>query len=87
MTQAHKCECPAATGNDAENPKTYEPYFAPGERNIKAISVLRAQLALHDHAIHAMLCGDFLVYTSSRTSYCKDFKSLQAFAHRLGVNK
>jgi hypothetical protein len=87
MTRAHKSECPAATGQDAENQNTNELNFATGERYSKAIFRIRAQLALLDHEIHEMECGDFLVYSDSVTCYCRNFNAVQAFAHRLAVNK
>jgi len=61
--------------------------FPTSERKSQTISTIRAQLALHNYDLTAMHCSDFLVHTYGRIRYCKDFDTLQAFAHRLGVSK
>jgi len=53
----------------------------------KAISTIRAQLALHGHELTVMQCNDFLLHTCSKPRYFKDLDTLQAFAPRLGVSK
>jgi len=60
--------------------------FPTSERKAKAISTVTAQLALHGHAVHAMVCGDFLVCKYGMSYYAQDFDALQAFAVKLGVH-
>jgi len=59
--------------------------FPTGQRQRKAVSTVTAQLALHGHAVHAMLCGDFLVCKYGLSYYAQDLQGLQAFAKKLGV--
>ena len=59
--------------------------FPTSERKAKAISTLTAQLALHGHAVHDGLSGDFLVCRWGMSKYCQDFDELQAFAVKLGI--
>jgi hypothetical protein len=59
--------------------------FPTGQRQRKAVSTVTAQLALHGHAVHALMCGDFLVCKYGLSYYAQDFEALQAFAKKLGV--
>ncbi len=59
--------------------------FPTGQRQRKDESTVTAQLALHGHSVHAMLCGDFLVCKYGLSYYAQDFEALQAFAKKLGV--
>ena len=59
--------------------------FPTGERQRKAEATVTAQLALHGHAVNALLCGDFLVCKYGLSFYAQDVEALQAFAKKLGV--
>lgn len=68
-----------------ETDTTNDLNFATGQRNGKAVATLKAQLALHGHAVHAMQGSDFLVCKYGLSFYAADFEALQAFARKLGV--
>lgn len=87
MTMPLKSECPAATGQNAEYLNINKHNFCTGVPKSKAISAIRAQLALHDIELTVMACRDFLVHTYGKNHYCGDLKTLRAFAKRLGMSK
>lgn len=70
-----------------ETDTTNDLNFATGQRHGKAVATLKAQLALHGHAVHTMQGGDFLVCKYGLSFYAADFEALQAFARKLGVSK
>ena len=80
-------KAPGACDTEGFETTTTNSNFHTNERKSKEISILRAQLAVHDHELTAMLCNDFLVHADGKKHYCKDLVALQAFAHRLGVSK
>lgn len=58
---------------------------ATGQRHGKAVATLKAQFALHGHAVHTMQGSDFLVCKYGLSFYVKNFEALQAFGRKLGV--
>lgn len=86
MIKPQKSECPAATGQDAEQSNN-DLDFATGHRPRQEVATLIAQLAIRGHAVHTMQSGDFLVCKYGLSYYAADFGALQAFARKLGVTQ
>lgn len=86
MSAAHKSECPAATGQNAEQ-NTNAANVAPAEKTGNQYAMLIAQLALRGHAVHRGNNHDFTVHRWGMSRYCQDFAALEAFAIVLGVKK
>ena len=74
---SHPAKTNTLNTNDLDFPTT--------ERKSKATATVTAQLALHGHAVHALMCDDFLVCKYGLSYYAQDFEALQAFAKKLGV--
>ena len=86
MSDAHKCESPAATGQCA-NQTINNLDYATGTRPGKAFSTLLAQFALRGHAVHPLADGGYLVSKYGMTHHAPDLAGLQAFAARVGVTR
>lgn len=81
MSAAQKCECPAATGQSA-NQTTQQRESTPDQ---KCLATLIAQFAIAGHVVHKGCDSDFTVCKYANVRYCKDFAELQAFARQVGV--
>ena len=88
MTATQKSECPAATGQNAYQPKhavsvapaDFKSYLAKRQK-----AHLLARMARAGHQVTAYDDGSFIARKYGLTRYCADFADLQRFAQRLGV--
>ena len=82
MSAAQKCECPAATGQSA-NQTAQHRESTPDQKRLANII---AQMALAGHAVHTLETG-FLVTRWGMTKVCPDLAALVAFGRVLGVSQ
>lgn len=88
MTDAHKSECPAATGHFADQ-HTHAAILGPAEKTgnpAKRLAALKAALALKGHEVHTLADGAFLVARWGLTRRCADLAELQDFAQQIGAS-
>lgn len=81
---AHKSECPAATGHNA-NKTTNTAILSADQVAGKTEATLIARFALRGFAVHRLAVGGYLVARWNLTRHCADLTELQDFAQKVGA--
>lgn len=84
MSAAHKSECPAVTGHNADQ-STNSAIVASADESDKRRANLKASFALGGFAVHDLADGGFAVCRWNLSRYCPDLAALSAFARQTGV--
>ena len=88
MSASYKSECPAATGQNAEqstDTRSVTPaFFLSNEA--KEFATLRAQFAMRGHELHAAGEG-YVVSRWNLSRFFTDLQGVEAFAQQIGGDK
>ena len=88
MTAPQKSETPAGGPGIAEESIGNGRIVAPTDSNSKAVTTLKAQLAIAGHAVHELAGGGYLVVATKWAGICRecpDVSALAAFARQIGA--